>query len=233
MIIALLILVIILVGANSSDTSGSPEPTAPTSISSPTAPPTAVPPTATPEPTATPVLMPGLGATTEVSGSEYTVNSFRDPAPPRERFEVEDGHRPVAFDVSQKALEDGESYNVFDFEMQDKDGFRWSSKPLASALQPSYRSGELNAGQSTRGWVAFSLPEGTEVTSLMVEGKVFGPSIVIADLASSDALRLYDADDNGRITCAEAESHKITPVGRHHPAYEHMDDRNEDGIVCE
>ena len=47
------------------------------------------------------------------------------------------------------------------------------------------------------------------------------------------ALELYDDNGNGRITCAEARRHGIAPVRRGHPAYQYMDDRDDDGIVCE
>ena len=50
---------------------------------------------------------------------------------------------------------------------------------------------------------------------------------------SGNALDLYDDNGNGRITCAEAEAHGIAPVHRGHPAYEHMTDRDGDGVVCE
>ena len=48
-----------------------------------------------------------------------------------------------------------------------------------------------------------------------------------------DALAMWDDNGNGRITCAEARSHGIAPVHRGHPAYEYMDDRDNDGTVCE
>ena len=51
--------------------------------------------------------------------------------------------------------------------------------------------------------------------------------------ASSDALRLYDDNRNGRITCKEARRHGIAPVPRGHPAYTYMYDRDGDGVVCE
>ncbi len=51
--------------------------------------------------------------------------------------------------------------------------------------------------------------------------------------ATNDALALYDDNGNGRITCAEAERHGIAPVRRGHIAYPFMDDRDDDGIVCE
>ena len=50
---------------------------------------------------------------------------------------------------------------------------------------------------------------------------------------TGDALQLYDDNGNGRITCAEARSHDITPVRRGHPAYPYMNDADNDGVVCE
>ena len=48
-----------------------------------------------------------------------------------------------------------------------------------------------------------------------------------------NALELYDSNGNGRITCAEAREHGIAPVPRGHPAYKYMNDRDNDGVVCE
>ena len=48
-----------------------------------------------------------------------------------------------------------------------------------------------------------------------------------------DALAMWDDDGDGRITCKEARSHGIAPVRRGHPAYQYMDDRDGDGVVCE
>ena len=49
----------------------------------------------------------------------------------------------------------------------------------------------------------------------------------------SSALRQYDDNGNGRITCAEARRHGIVPVHRGHPAYPYMRDADGDGVVCE
>ncbi|MDE0462896.1 MAG: excalibur calcium-binding domain-containing protein, partial [Caldilineaceae bacterium] len=46
-------------------------------------------------------------------------------------------------------------------------------------------------------------------------------------------LGCYDDNNNGRITCAEAERHGIAPVPRGHPAYQYMRDGDGDGVVCE
>ena len=50
---------------------------------------------------------------------------------------------------------------------------------------------------------------------------------------STDTLALYDDNGNGRITCAEARRHGISPVPRSHPAYRYMRDGDGDGVVCE
>ena len=48
-----------------------------------------------------------------------------------------------------------------------------------------------------------------------------------------NALRLWDDNRNGRITCKEARRHGIAPVPRGHPAYRFMRDGDGDGVVCE
>ena len=49
----------------------------------------------------------------------------------------------------------------------------------------------------------------------------------------ADALRRWDTDGNGRITCREARAHGIAPVRRGHPAWRFMRDGDGDGVVCE
>jgi integrase len=50
---------------------------------------------------------------------------------------------------------------------------------------------------------------------------------------SSTALQQYNDNGNDRITCAEARRHGIAPVRRSHPAYRYINDRDNDGTVCE
>ena len=59
------------------------------------------------------------------------------------------------------------------------------------------------------------------------------PTAAAATTSDDDPLALYDDNNNGRITCAEARAHRIAPVRRGHPAYRYMNDRDDDGIVCE
>ena len=59
------------------------------------------------------------------------------------------------------------------------------------------------------------------------------PTPTLTDQPGGDALAMYDDNGNGRITCAEARAHGIAPVHRGHPAYEYMQDRDGDGVVCE
>ena len=53
------------------------------------------------------------------------------------------------------------------------------------------------------------------------------------DAEVGNALEMYDDNEDGRITCAEARNHSIAPVRRGHPAYRFMRDADDDGIVCE
>lgn len=50
---------------------------------------------------------------------------------------------------------------------------------------------------------------------------------------ASNNWQQWDANGNGRITCKEARAAGIAPVHRGHPAYPRMDDRDNDGVVCE
>ncbi len=59
------------------------------------------------------------------------------------------------------------------------------------------------------------------------------PAAAQGDGAANSALEMYDDNGNGRITCAEARNHGIAPVRRGHPAYEYMNDADNDGVVCE
>ncbi len=60
-----------------------------------------------------------------------------------------------------------------------------------------------------------------------LEGEPTSPAL------TTDPLKLWDSNGNGRITCAEAREHGIAPVPRDHPAYRFMRDADGDGVVCE
>ena len=60
-----------------------------------------------------------------------------------------------------------------------------------------------------------------------------GPTPGATATGAVDALRRWDTNGNGRITCEEARQHRIAPVRREHPAYRFMRDRDRDGVVCE
>ena len=70
----------------------------------------------------------------------------------------------------------------------------------------------------------------TSTAILFTAGPAAVPTPVPPQPGGTNALDLYD-DNNGRITCAEAEAHGIAPVPRGHPAYQYM--RDGDGVVSE
>ena len=50
---------------------------------------------------------------------------------------------------------------------------------------------------------------------------------------SADALRRWDTNGNGWITCREAREHGFAHVRREQPTYRFMRDGDRDGVVCE
>ena len=75
--------------------------------------------------------------------------------------------------------------------------------------------------------------DGYTSTAIGVVPMTDAPAKMSAPPSDSDALKQWDDDGNGRITCAEARRHGLAPVHRGHPAYSYMRDNDNDGIVCE
>ena len=167
--------------------SATPEPTrtptleptrAPTATPTPEPTPTQIP-TATPTPEQSPVA---IGTTVEAGGSSYTLNEVMDPAPVGV-FGVDAGKRLVALDITQVGMSDGGThYNPLSFEVQDADGYVYSSGIADAEVGPRFGSGELASGQIVRGWVVFELPESAGLVSVLTRPDVFGIKITIADL---------------------------------------------------
>ena len=168
--------------------SATPEPTrtptleptrAPTATPTPEPTPTQIP-TATPTPEQSPVA---IGTTVEAGGSSYTLNEVMDPAPVGV-FGVDAGKRLVALDITQVGMSDGGThYNPLSFEVQDADGYVYSSGIADAEVGPRFGSGELASGQIVRGWAVFDLPESAGLVSVLTRPDVFGLKVTIADIA--------------------------------------------------
>lgn len=78
-----------------------------------------------------------------------------------------------------------------------------------------------------------SILAGCASTEMTVQEAPPAPTTTQDGEGTASALELYDDNGNGRITCAEARNHGIAPVRRGHPAYEYMNDADNDGVVCE
>ena len=75
--------------------------------------------------------------------------------------------------------------------------------------------------------------DGDTSTAIGVVPMTSAPAQMSEPPSDSDALKQWDNDGNGRITCAEARRHGLVPVRHGHPAYSYMRDPDNDGIVCE
>ena len=74
---------------------------------------------------------------------------------------------------------------------------------------------------------------GCTSTEMIVQDAPLDSTPESRDGDAGSALEMYDDNGNGRIRCAEARNHGIAPVHRGHPAYEYMNDADNDGVVCE
>ncbi len=125
-------------------------------------------------------------------GSSYTVNEILDPAP-EGIFGVEAGKRVVAVDITQVGIQDGDHYDSSDFAVQDADGYVYDPDIVLTGVpglstggvKPALSSGRLAAGQRVRGWVTFQVRATAVLVAVLVEARLFGPKIVIADLTAS------------------------------------------------
>ena len=68
---------------------------------------------------------------------------------------------------------------------------------------------------------------------IVAEGREAAPSPEAPSADEADALRRWDTNGNGGITCREVRAHGIAPVRRGHPTYCFMRDGDGDGVVCE
>lgn len=163
-------------------------PPPPTATSTPAAPPTATrtlaPPTATRTvaPTAVPTqaTLAKVGDTAQGQGFAVTLHERVDPAPPQQYFKPAVGFRWVSFDVSvQNTGTAPLGYNPFYFKVKAADNREYSV--TFGGVEPSLDSGNHQAGEVSRGWVTFEVPEGAALASLTYD-PTFGKSRVVFDL---------------------------------------------------
>lgn len=102
-----------------------------------------------------------VGTTLENDQVAVTVNSYNptytDPnefitPDPGFHFEV------VEVTIENKQAADTWSYNPFDFEIADSEGFRYEAS--FSSLEPELPSGELRPGDKVRGFITFQVSDG-------------------------------------------------------------------------
>ena len=128
--------------------------------------------------------------TVVTTASSFTVNEIRDPA--QSRFTVEVGKRLVAIDVTQVGLIEDAHYSLFNFSLQDSDGYVYEPGGVGG-VQPRFRSGSLTAQQRVRGWLTFEVPQTAEIESVLAQPAFYtSPGhistyqwVVIADLTAT------------------------------------------------
>ncbi len=110
-----------------------------------------------------------IGESIEVNGSRYTVHQVVDPEPPG-LFPTNAGSRRVAMEVTQQALTARQTYSMSFFKLLDTDGQEHSWAITNST--PAFQTGQLQPGESRRGWISFQVPVGATLDALEVT--IFG-----------------------------------------------------------
>ena len=160
-----------------------------------------------------------VGTTVEAGGSSYTVNEVVDPAPAGV-FGVSAGRRLVALDITQVGMSDGGSqYNLLLFEVQDADGYVYSTRIGDADVSPLFGSGELASGQVVRGWVVFEIPESARLVSVSARPDIIGFKTTIADF---ETLPVVSPDDG--------ESMSAPAVGRTYASCDAAEEAGEERV---
>ena len=123
---------------------------------------------------------PPMGTAVEAGPSRFTVNGVEDPGPEDDFYRPQDGYRFVTFDITQEAVTGETSASPWDFALQDEDGFRYSWR--YGAKGPEFSTTQLAAGQRTRGFLTFEVPEDAVLVALFADADFPRPSVMIADL---------------------------------------------------
>lgn len=117
-----------------------------------------------------------VGDTAETGDFEVTVFGFTDPQPSANEFlEPSPGMRFVSVDV-QIINPDSKDQQTFSsllgFHLLDDQNFQYSEDFMDAGLTPGAPGGEIAAGQSIRGFVAFEVPDTASGLKLRVQGSI-------------------------------------------------------------
>lgn len=117
-----------------------------------------------------------VGDTAETGDFEVTVFGFTDPQPSVSEFvEPSPGMRFVSVDV-QITNPESKGQQTFSsllgFHLLDDQNFQYSEDFMDAGLTPGAPGGEIAAGQSIRGFVAFEVPEDASGLKLRVQGSI-------------------------------------------------------------
>jgi hypothetical protein len=112
-----------------------------------------------------------LGDAIQYKGYVLTVIKVADPAKPGVLYQAETGKKLVGIEVNISNLSgDDLSVNVMDFNLLDKDGFKYSSD--FGDMDNEIASVDISKGEQVQGWISFKIPD--EVIPLTL---AYSPSI--------------------------------------------------------
>jgi len=127
-----------------------------------------------------------VGETAKTGDLEVTVYGFTNPQPPvNESYEPSPGMHFVSVDVqiTNPDSRDQQSFSsLLGFHLLDDQNFQYGEDFADAGLTPGAPNGEIAAGQSIRGFVAFEVPDTASGLKLRVQGNITASGAVF-DLA--------------------------------------------------
>ena len=117
-----------------------------------------------------------VGDTATTGDFRVTVYGFKDPQPPASEFMTpRPGMHYVSVDVQMTNPDPKEQQSfssLLGFHLIDGQNRQYNEDFMDAGLTPGAPGGEIAAGQSVRGYVAFEVPDGTSGLKLRVQGNL-------------------------------------------------------------
>lgn len=122
-----------------------------------------------------------IGDAVELDGKTITVNEVKPYSSKNQFLTPKSGNKFVAIDVTLKNnSEDAYNYNVLEFSLQDNEDYSYTN--AVSDIEPYLTVGAIQPGQTTRGFIAYEIPETNEPVKLIYTPNFWGTKQIIVEL---------------------------------------------------
>ncbi|MCC7431960.1 DUF4352 domain-containing protein [Candidatus Peregrinibacteria bacterium] len=118
-----------------------------------------------------------IGDVVKMNSTQLTVKEIGDCTTFKLR-KPEAGKKVVYLDITSENIgNDSSPYNIYDFKLQDNQGFTYNSpSPFSTCKEPDYGSGNLQPGEKTRGFIHYEITAENKPAKL-----IYTPNLLSSD----------------------------------------------------